>query len=252
MNTSQPNRSGAMLDLNEYNLETARMLTSIIDEIHPQVKAHSKRVANNCASFCEKTKLLNAQNIERIYLAALVHDIGVVALPSELLTKLKAAEKESVLEFRRHPVIGEKIISSLSSFNDLLPIIRHHHERYDGQGYPDAKSAGEIPLESRVIALFNHIDALLYPISTDDPVSLDEALNDVTVKSGQNFDPDLIERFVEFVTDGGAESEDFMLQKDMSTLRKLFTVILQKFSAGKIYPAGGAQGRSRPSERNQD
>lgn len=236
MKTLQPNRVGATLDLNEYNLETARMLTSILDEIHPQVKAHCKRVANNCASFCEKNKLLNSQKTEKIYLAALIHDIGMVALGSDLLTKLKAEEKESVLEFRRHPVIGERIISNLSAFDDLLPIVRHHHERYDGKGYPDATSAGEIPLESRIIALFNHVDTLLHPISSDDPVTLEEALNDVTVKSGQNFDPDLMDRFVDFIKEGGEQSEDFMLKKEMSTLRKLFTVILQKFSAGKITP----------------
>ena len=239
MDTKNTNRSASSMgiaDPYEYNLETARMLTSILDEIHPQLKAHLKRVANNSANFCEKNKLLNQQKIERIYLAGLVHDIGKIALGSELVTELTAAEREKSLEFRRHPVIGEKILSNVSAFEDLLPFVRHHHERYDGKGYPDNKSAAEIPLEARVIALFDHIDFLMYPSSPDEPATLEAALNDITVKSGQYFDPDLIDRFVEFVKESGVDSEDYTLKKELSTLRKLFTGILQKFSAGKITP----------------
>ena len=239
MKSTTANRSSAPMgiaDPFESNLEIARMLTSILDEIHPHLKAHLKRVANNTASFCEKNKLLNQQKIERIYLVALVHDIGKIALSSDLVTEMKASKREESLEFRRHPVIGEKILSNVSACEDLLPIVRHHHERYDGKGYPDNKSAGEIPLESRVVALFDHLDMLMHPSSPDEPASLEAALNDITVKSGQYFDPDLIERFVEFVKEGGSESEDYTLKKELSTLRKLFTEILQKFSAGKITP----------------
>ena len=226
MKSTTANRSSAPMgiaDPFESNLEIARMLTSILDEIHPHLKAHLKRVANNTASFCEKNKLLNQQKIERIYLVALVHDIGKIALSSDLVTEMKASKREESLEFRRHPVIGEKILSNVSAFEDLLPIVRHHHERYDGKGYPDNKSAGEIPLESRVVALFDHLDMLMHPSSPDEPASLEAALNDITVKSGQYFDPDLIERFVEFVKEGGSESEDYTLKKELSTLRKLFT-----------------------------
>ena len=228
--------AGSAAGTTEYDLETARMLSAVLDEVHPAVKSHCKRVADNCAAFCEKSRLLNQQKIERIYLAALVHDIGMIAHGPELVSKLSAAEKEDHLEYRRHPIVGERILSSLSAFSDLLPIVRHHHERYDGKGYPDGKSGAGIPLESRILALFNHLDALLHPLSSEQPLTVDDALNDARVKSGQNFDPDLIDRFAEFVQQTGAESEDYTLKKEFSTLRKLFTEILQKFSAGKIAP----------------
>jgi putative nucleotidyltransferase with HDIG domain len=235
-NTGRSACSAGTVDLYEYDLETARMLTSILDEIHPHLKAHLKRVANNSANFCEKNRLLSQEKVERVYLAALVHDIGKIALGTDLVTGTKAAQREESLEYRRHPVVGEKILSNQSAFTDLLPIVRHHHERYDGNGYPDNKKGGDIPLESRVIAFFDHVDILMHLNSADEPAGLDSALNDATVKSGQYFDPDLMDRFVAFVKETGGESEDFTLKKERATLRKLFTGILKKISAGKITP----------------
>lgn len=224
-------------DLKEFVLETARMLTSMLDEVHPLVKAHSIRVANNCANFCETHKLLSPPKVERIYLAALLHDVGLVACAPEALQALAGGENGAAMQIRRHPIIGERILSSLSPLNDILPIVRHHHERFDGQGYPDGKKAAEIPLESRIIALFNHLDNLLYPITAaGQALTVGDALNDISVKSGQHFDPSLMDRFLEFAEATGAESDDFMLQKEMGTLRKVFTDILQQFSAGKIAP----------------
>jgi HD-GYP domain-containing protein (c-di-GMP phosphodiesterase class II) len=171
-NSGRSTCSAGTVDLYEYDLETARMLTSILDEIHPHLKAHMKRVANNSANFCEKNRLLSQEKVERVYLAALVHDIGKIALATDLVTGTKAAQREESLEYRRHPVVGEKILSNQSAFTDLLPIVRHHHERYDGNGYPDNKKGGDIPLESRVIAFFDHVDILMHLNSADEPASL--------------------------------------------------------------------------------
>jgi cyclic di-GMP phosphodiesterase len=108
---------------------------------------------------------LPEDQIRALRRAGIVHDIGKVVVPDAILLKPGPLSDEEIAIMRRHPVVGEKICEPLRTFGAVLPIIRHHHERFDGSGYPDGLRGDDIPLTARVLQLADVFDAL----TTDRP-----------------------------------------------------------------------------------
>lgn len=122
-----------------------------------------------------------------IHFAALLHDVGMIKIP---------AEKQSVPEFyKTHPALGAELVSRIILWRDLAPIIRHHHENYDGSGYPDALMGPEIPLSARIIAVAESFDAITNPNSYRTVIPFDDALEDLKTHAGSRYDPKLVEIF---------------------------------------------------------
>jgi len=217
-------------------LELARTLAAITEEMEPLLKSHSERVANNCANFCEEFKLLQDNEIFNLYVAALVHDIGLIFFPETLLKDDESRTDDEKIQMRKHPVIAEKILSNLSILKEILPLIRHHHEAVDGSGYPDALTGDEIPLGARVLFLFNELDTLIFPFSKTAALNAEEAIAEIKKGAGKQFDSNLMGQFVQFVESSSGESEDFLLDKESVSIREIFTKIIQDFTAGKITP----------------
>jgi HD-GYP domain-containing protein (c-di-GMP phosphodiesterase class II) len=217
-------------------LELARTLAAITEEMEPLLKSHSERVANNCANFCEEFKLLQDNEIFNLYVAALVHDIGLIFFPETLLKDDESRTDDEKIQMRKHPVIAEKILSNLSILKEILPLIRHHHEAVDGSGYPDALTGDEIPLGARVLFLFNELDTLIFPFSKTAALNAEEAIAEIKKGAGKQFDSNLMDQFVQFVESSSGESEDFLLDKESVSIREIFTKIIQDFTAGKITP----------------
>ena len=217
-------------------LEVVRTLAALLEEKDPFLKKHSERVANNSANFCEEYKIAAAEDFETIYLAGLLHDIGIVAVPIDILNRSDPLSEAEMVRIKRHPVSGEKILSNFSYLKEILPMVRHHHEAFDGSGYPDGIAGENIPLGARIIGLFNHFDNLVFPRFSEKELSLEEALDDINSKAGQQFDGKLIDNFMIFVEANSGKSEDYLLKKETASMRSIFTGILQKFQAGKINP----------------
>jgi len=223
-------------ELRELVLEVVRTLGALLEEKDPFLKKHSERVANNSANFCEEYKIAEADEVEEIYLAGMLHDIGIVAVPNEILHRSDPLDDDEMIKIKRHPVSGEKILSNFSLLQSILPTVRHHHEAYDGSGYPDGLNGENIPLGARVLALFNHLDNLVFPRFSENALSVADALEDINSKAGQQFDSQLINNFNTFTQSKGGDSEDFMLKREMAAMRAIFSAILQKFQAGKLNP----------------
>jgi putative nucleotidyltransferase with HDIG domain len=224
-------------EFKELILELVGTLTTIIDEKATSLKKHSKRVADNCANFCEQYKLLPDEEVFRLYLAGLLHDFGLIFFPKELLlSNPQDRSNDEKVQIRKHPVVAETILSNLSTIKDILPLIRHHHESIDGSGYPDGLSGDEIPLGARVLCMFNELDTMVFPFSKAPAASVPEALADIKNKAGKRFDSDLIEQFAEFVEATSAESDDFLMKKETASIRQIFTKIIQDFNTGNITP----------------
>ena len=217
-------------------LELARTLAAITEEMEPLLKSHSERVANNCANFCEEFKLLPDDEIFNLYVAALVHDIGLIFFPETILKDDESRTDDEKIQMRKHPVIAEKILSNLSILKEILPLIRHHHEAVDGSGYPDALTGAEIPLGARVLFLFNELDTLIFPFSKTAVLNAEEAIAEIKKGADKQFDSNLIDQFVQFVESNSGESEDFFLKKESASIREIFAKIIQDFTAGKITP----------------
>ena len=223
-------------DVRDLILEVVKTLVALLEEKDPFLKKHSERVANNCANFSEQFKILGKEDIETVFFAGLLHDIGIVAVPLDILKRSDPLSEEEMIRIKRHPVSGEKVLSNFSYMKALLPMVRHHHEAVDGSGYPDGIEGDKIPLGARIIGLFNYFDNLMFPRVAEKGLSIEAALEDVNSKAGQLFDKKLIDNFTAFIEANSGKSEDYLLKKETASMRTIFTGILQKFTAGKLHP----------------
>lgn len=178
--------------------ELVKTLISVIEEKDDFLKGHAERVASTCVHFGVSLGLPKTQ-INQIYLAGLLHDIGMVSIPIEIIKKAEALSKDELDFIKKHPVIGEKILSNLNMMQGILPIVRHHHESFDGSGYPDGLKGEEIPFESRLLNIANSYDALTSNRHDRPPFSTEDALKSLQESAGKKFDENLVEKFLTYM-----------------------------------------------------
>ena len=159
-------------------------------------RGHSQRVGDLARNFALYLGL-PAASAERIRTAGLLHDIGKIAVPEKLLNKNGPLSRDEFLRVIDHPVIGEEMVRPLATLSTVLQLIRHHHERYDGRGYPDGLKGEGIPYEVRVLSIVDAYDALTSHRSyRPSPLTHDAAM--VTLRreaAGGKWDPEMVERF---------------------------------------------------------
>jgi len=145
--------------LTEANLSFATALVQTLEESDRYTAGHSRAVATYSRDIAEKLGL-PTEEVERTYLSGLVHDIGKIGLPATLLNKEGRLTLEEFREMERHSEIGERILSKVEAYADVSIIVRHHHERMDGEGYPDKIPGQDIPLISKIIAVADAYNAM--------------------------------------------------------------------------------------------
>ncbi len=156
--------------------------------------AHSSRVARYAARLASAAALPQSQ-IDAIRCAALLHDLGKAAVPGAIWqssAKLTSQETEAV---RQHPLISESLVGEVAFLREETMIIRHHHERWDGTGYPDGFAGEKIPLGARVLALCNTYDALRHDRPYRKALSKEETMHEIVRCAGAQFDPNLVKLF---------------------------------------------------------
>jgi HD-GYP domain-containing protein (c-di-GMP phosphodiesterase class II) len=218
------------------SIETAVLVVSLLGERDARLKAHCERVANRAASFAEGFGLFDADGPQVIYLAGLLHDTGYIAAPEGLFSKTQPLSDEDLLAIKKHPVTGVSLLSNYRRFEAVLPMVRHHHEAFDGSGWPDGKSGEAIPLGARILHLFDYYDRVTAGRREEERLTMDQALADIQAKAGGEFDPELTPKFVEFIQSTSGGGEDFLLKKQTALIKQAFAGILQKLSAGKLVP----------------
>lgn len=172
-----------------------------IDAKSPWTKGHSERVTYYALEIA-KTMGLKQKEIDKLRIAALLHDIGKIGTYDVILDKPgKLTEEESEL-IRMHPVKGAEILRPVTQMKDLLPIIRHHHERMDGKGYPDGLKGEEIPLMSRIIALADSYDSMTSDRPYRPAPPREYAVSEIQRCSGTQFDPQAAEAFLKVLARG--------------------------------------------------
>lgn len=157
-------RIQSLLRLKSYIDEQAKgvvlALARSIEAKHSLADGHSDRLAD-CAARLGESLGLNEKELEELRLACLLHDIGKVAVPDSILLKPGRLNPQEMEIMRQHPLTGEQICAPLKSLRPILPLIRHHHERMDGTGYPDGLRDEEIPLRARILQIADVYDALI-------------------------------------------------------------------------------------------
>ncbi len=169
-----------------------------IEKKDPAMKAHATRVANQCVLF---TKELDrpSKEINQIYIAGLLHDIGMVFIPDNISSRKNGLNESEMEYIKKHTILSEKILSKHDILKEILPVIRHHHEAIDGSGYPDGLKGDDIPTGAKILHIVNIYDRLITDGNNAKPLSIDEALDEMKKISGYKLDRALTERFISFI-----------------------------------------------------
>jgi len=162
---------------------------------------HTRRVCEYSMAIGRHLELPEEQ-LEELRLSAILHDIGKIGVPDRVLQKPGKLEPEEYAEMNRHPVLGSEILEHVKSLRAMIGGVRHHHEKYDGSGYPDQKKGDEIPLIGRIIAVADAFDAMTSTRPYRNALSHETALNELTTFSGIQFDPRMVEAFMEVYQKG--------------------------------------------------
>ena len=173
-------------------------LVSVIEERDPYMKGHAERVATNCVLFSRKLGLAE-EEINRIYLAGLLHDIGTIYIPIEITQKSGELTEDETDMIKKHPLISEKIVSKHDMLKGTLPIIRHHHEAVDGSGYPDGLKGNSIPIEAMILSLVDEYDSMTNASAKKPAMSMEDALTEIKNEAGLRFDTEVAGEFIKFM-----------------------------------------------------
>ncbi len=179
-------------------LGSIKSLITLLDLRLPREYAHSPYFPHlTCAIGREMN--LNEKQIESLKYASLLHDAGKVDIPIEILTKSGKLTPKEYKIIRRHPTKGIKILKSLQIFKPVIPIILHHHERYDGTGYPSKLKKGQIPIGARIMAVADAFEAMVYGRPYRERMDINSAIKEIRKKSQTQFDPKVVEAFLKAI-----------------------------------------------------
>ncbi len=174
---------------------TIERLSDVLDRRDPSTYEHSQRVAEYCRLICEEMKL-PADFTETVVLAARVHDLGKIAIPDNILFKPGKLTPQEWIVMRTHASEGADILAGIDSYVPSLAIIRHHHERWDGKGYPDGLAGEEIPLGARIVAVADTYDAMVSVRPYRRGLHTLTVLEEIERHAGDQFDPRVAATFV--------------------------------------------------------
>jgi HD-GYP domain-containing protein (c-di-GMP phosphodiesterase class II) len=187
--------------LYENMLSTLNSMAKILDARDPHTSQHSTRVTNLSVAMANILKLSDDEK-DVLYIAASLHDIGKVGIPDSILLKPGTLTDEEFMIIKRHPDIGADILKPIPPMSRETEVIRYHHERYDGKGYPLGIGGEEIPLLSRIINLADSYDAMTSDRPYRNGLSMDKAIEEIVRCMGSQFDPELAKIFISKVISG--------------------------------------------------
>ena len=183
------------VEMRNLYISTIQALNKTIEAKDSYTSGHASRVEELAVRLGEDYNL-PFDKIEDLKTAAILHDIGKIGIHDSILNKAAELSQEELQEIMKHPSIGAEIIDKVDFLKNITPIIKHHHERYDGKGYPDGLKGDEIPIEACILTIVDSYDAMISDRPYRKALSKEEALEEIRVNAGTQFHPELAERFV--------------------------------------------------------
>jgi putative two-component system response regulator len=180
--------------LKKSHLDSVKVLAEAIDAKDPYTRGHSDRVRRMSIKLAIHLGFAEDQ-LESLEYGALLHDIGKIGIKDEILQKQGALTPDEYQYIQEHPLIGVKIVEDVDFFKDKVPMIRHHHEHFDGSGYPDGLAGEAIPMEARIIAIPDAFDAMTSMRPHREAMSLEEVLAEMERCREKQFDPQILDLF---------------------------------------------------------
>jgi putative nucleotidyltransferase with HDIG domain len=194
-------------NLQDQFLELLKSLSETIDARDPYSRGHSRRVARYALAMGRAMGWSSARQ-ERLEIAALLHDVGKLGVEAFILAKPTSLNELEMATVRYHPLLGVRILESVQQLADIIPFIRHHHERFDGGGYPDGLKGENIPLEARILTVADAYEAITSNRPYRKSRSPREALQEIRKGAGTQFDPRIVEIFQRVFEDGQLDESD--------------------------------------------
>lgn len=184
--------------INTLNLQTIQSLALAVEAKDPYTKGHSERVGEISEHLATMMGLSPADT-ERVRIAGILHDIGKIGVSENLLLKKSKLEDGEYETIKQHPVEGQNILRPLNFLNDVIPAVYHHHERYDGTGYPDGLSGENIPYWARIIQVADTVDAMTSNRPYRAAMSKFQAISELSRCSGTQLDPNVTKTMLEIL-----------------------------------------------------
>jgi len=184
--------------LEKTHFETIMAFSDALEARDQYTAGHSRRVMEYSKSIGLRMKL-DKQDIEDLKKSALLHDIGKIGIPDTILKKQTKLTHEEYAIIKSHPETGAAILKNIKSFKHLVPAVYHHHEQFDGEGYPHGVRGAEIPLHARIIAIADTFDAMTSSRSYRNALSFRTALSELERGKGTQFDPEIADIFIEIL-----------------------------------------------------
>ena len=181
--------------LEQAYLDMIQTLRYTVEAKDPYTRGHSDRVSEYSVLIGEELGLSEEQ-IKTLRIGGLFHDIGKIGIPDSILLKTDKLSDDEYSEIKNHPSIGAHILGAASIFKNIIPIVKHHHERFDGRGYPSGLKGEEIPLLARIAAVADTFDAMTSKRSYRDALDLQYVKDEIQRCKGTQFDPQIADIFL--------------------------------------------------------
>lgn len=188
-------------------MESIQTLRYTVEAKDSYTRGHSDRVSEYSV-LIGKYMGLQEEDLNTLRIGGLFHDIGKIGVPDSILLKTDKLTDDEYSEIKNHPTIGAHILSTATIFKNLIPIVKHHHEKYDGTGYPGKLKGEEIPFFARIAAVADTFDAMTSKRSYRDPLPLDVVIAEFERCKGTQFDPKIADVFLDILNNHYDEIKD--------------------------------------------
>lgn len=190
-------------------LDSIETLRYIVEAKDPYTRGHSERVAEY-AVLIGKYLGLSENDLNLLKVGGLFHDVGKIGIPDAILQKNERLTDEEYAEIKKHPVIGAHILSNAAIFEDIIPIVKYHHERFDGRGYPENLAGNDIPYLARITAVADSFDAMTSRRVYRNSLSIDIVKEEIRKNLATQFDPEISSVFLDMIESHYDEIQEIM------------------------------------------
>lgn len=191
-------------DLDKANIGLLHTLGAVIDAYDVYTYGHSTQVALYAKALGEKLGC-PMKGLDLLFKAGLIHDVGKIGITDTIISKQGPLTDEEYNIVKRHTLIGADIVGQMKGLHELVPLVKHHHERWDGKGYPHGLKGDAIPLGARILSLADSLDTMFSDRPYRQTLSFEQVVEEVRRCSGKQFDPQLLEAFLALADEKGRD-----------------------------------------------
>jgi hypothetical protein len=224
----------------ERRLEILYELSGALESKDPYTRGHSRRVERYSFLIAGELGMV-LEDVHTLKMSAALHDVGKIEIPNKVLHKPGKLTDEEWALVKEHPVIGSKMVAVIGD-QEIVDTVRHHHERWDGRGYPDGMAGTDIPLFSRIIAVADSYDAIRSARSYRPGSGRDETVSIMRAESGHQYDPEVVEAFLATLPSRSPVVAAFMSLTGPGAMWRFVWQLFQRFGSSALAPVLGSLG----------